>query len=294
MISPIADGLLNNQEGTIVVELVDAAGYSLADPDAHKTSVMVNDFGEISISSDYNNVLPDSELEFEVMVDPAPATPIDVAVTASDGTNSSLAISPTSPLSIGTSDPVTVRVSTLPDSSGNLTLTLGTVTGYTSAAPLVIPVESPTTPAILSIASSTTPVTEADNATITYTITADTAVDKDITVEVDVSDFTAKGTDFVENGVHYERLPANETSVDLVIPIKTNATASTDGVVVATIQNGAGYTHTSPTNTARVEIHDTENTTPVEVSSGTGFRPRLKLVLMQSLPLVVPVIILLS
>ena len=143
-------------------------------------------------------------------------------------------------------------------------MTLGSVAGYTSGAALTIPITSPTSPATLTITGPSAPV--AEGGTATFTIAANPRADKDITVEVNVIDLVAKGTNFVENGIYYERLPANAASVPLVITTKTDTGAAVDGALVATLQDGAGYTHTSPSNEANAEIHDAENTTPVLVT----------------------------
>ena len=146
--------------GEIKVTILEGNGYAL--PDTLGAMSATTDVVDplLTIASQYSNVVPDSEMEFTVSVTPTSRASVNVPVTASDATNSSLTITPTPPLAIGSSGSITARVSTESDSSGNLTLTLGAVAGYTLGAPLVIPVESPTTPATLSIASSTTPVTE--------------------------------------------------------------------------------------------------------------------------------------
>ena len=261
----IVEDTVEEPHETFTIVLSNATqGADITDSEA--TGTITNDDGlpEITLATRYANAVADSELEFTVSISPPPSGPIEVPVTASDGTNSSLVITPGSPISVGTGGSTTVRVSTLASSSGDLTLTLGSVAGYTSGAALTIPITSPTSPATLTITGPSAPV--AEGGTATFTIAANPRADKDITVEVNVIDLVAKGTNFVENGIYYERLPANAASVPLVITTKTDTGAAVDGALVATLQDGAGYTHTSPSNEANAEIHDAENTTPVLVT----------------------------
>ena len=56
---------------------------------------------------------------------------------------------------------------------------------------------------------------------------------------------------------------AGESSTTLNVPTKSNSSTAKDGLLVATLLDGPGYTHSSPTNTAYAEVRDKENTTPV-------------------------------
>ena len=191
-----------------------------------------------------------------------------IPVTAKDETNDSLVVTPAI-IEIGTDGTGTGRVSTLANSTDEVTLTLGYLAEYKNVGEHEVPIESPTSEATLTITGPSAPV--AEGGTATFTITADPAADKDITVEVDVSDLTAKGTNFVDNGIRYVRLPAaasgvTTNSVTFDVETKTDTTADDDGVLVATLQDGAGYTDVSSTDPAYAEIQDNENTTPVELT----------------------------
>ena len=89
---------------------------------------------------------------------------------------------------------------------------------------------------------------------------------RDIIVEVNVSDLASKGTNFVDDGSHFVRLPAGANNVFFEVQTKTDDTATADGVLQAIIQNGAGYTHSTSSNTAYLEIHDADNTDFVELT----------------------------
>ena len=100
----------------------------------------------------------------------------------------------------------------------------------------------------------------------TFTISANPTINKNIIVEVDVIDFAAKGTDFVDDGNHFVKLPANTTMKTFSVQTKSDTSAAKDGVLVATILDGSGYTHSSPTNITYTEVRDAENATPVELT----------------------------
>ena len=137
---------------------------------------------------------------------------------------------------------------TLNNTTGNVTVTLGNVAGFKSAQPLVVPVETIANPAALTLVPFAPKVSEGGVAR--FSILADPTINRDIIVEVDVKDLATKGTNFVDNGSHFVRLPAGENNVFFEVQTKTDTTATTDGVLVGTIQDGAGYTHRSPSNTA--------------------------------------------
>ena len=156
---------------------------------------------------------------------------------------------------------MTGKVGVLPNSTGNLTITLGNVAGYISDPPLVVPIETPANPASLTISGPSGPVAEGEMAM--FTISANPTINKNIIVEVDVIDFAAKGTDFVDDGNHFIKLPANSPMKSFSVQTKTDSSAAKDGILVATLLDGPGYTHSSPTNNTYAEVRDRENTTPV-------------------------------
>ena len=84
------------------------------------------------------------------------------------------------------------QVETLNNTTGNVTVTLGNVAGFKSAATLVVvPVETIANPAGLKIAAMTPTVTEGGIAR--FSILADPTINRDIVVEVNVEDLAAKG-----------------------------------------------------------------------------------------------------
>ena len=234
---------------------------------SHTTTVTIVDddaaLPVISLATIYDFISPGLPLTFTVSIEPQNDMPITVPITAHDETNSSLDFR-TNPLIVGTDGTVTGKVFPLPSSTGKVTITLGNVAGHTSGPPLEVPIETPPNPATLTISGPSGPVAEGDMAM--FTISANPTIDKDIIVEVDVNDFAAKGTDFVDDGNHFVELPANAPMKSFSVRTKTDTSASTDGVLVATILDGSGYTHSSPTNNTYAEVRDAENSTPVELT----------------------------
>ena len=226
-------------------------------------TIIVNDddsLPKIKIATDYEFISPGLPLTFTVSIEPKNQTPVTVPITARDETNAILDFLP-STLIVGTSGSVSAKVATFPTSTGNVTITLGNLAGYIPDPPLVVPIETPSNPASLTISGPSGPVAEGDMAT--FTISANPTINKNIIIEVDVFDHVAKGTDFVDNGNHYIPLMAGESSATLNVPTKSNSSTATDGVLVATLLDGPGYTHSSPTNIAYAEVRDKENTAPV-------------------------------
>ena len=240
------------------------AKYTIPTPAPSASATVIDDDSRIiTVSSEYRNIIPGSELIFKVSAFPPPTTPIEVPVTARDETNSSLVITPTT-ITVGTSGEATARVTTLPTSTGNVTLTVGSVDTYGSSVPKTVRVISPGSPARLIITGPDEPVLEGQLAT--FNINATIFGNREITAEVDVRDLATKGTNFVENQSYYVRFPAFTSNVSFSIRMKRDSDASADGILVATLQNGVGYTTSSPNNTALAKVYDIDIERPTVLS----------------------------
>ena len=269
----IENDMMVEDNGSISVELTadqttPEIKYMVGSPATGTVNIIDDDSSlpVISMETLHPFISPGLPLTFTVSIEPRNETPITVPITARDATNSSLVFR-TSPLIVGTEGTVTTMVATQLTSTGDLTVTLGNVAGHISGPPLVVPIETPPIPAILTISGPSRPVREGNLAT--FTITANPTIDRDIIVEVDVIDFAAKGTDFVDDGNHFVRLPANATRTTFNVQTKTDTSESTDGVLVATMLDGSGYMYSSPNNIGYAEVRDAENTTPAELTVST-------------------------
>ena len=112
------------------------------------------------------------------------------------------------------------------------------------------------------ISGPSSSVNEEDE-TVTFTLSANPVANRDIAVKVNVADLADRSADYVTDGDHYVLIPANDTSATLSVPINDVPGAGLDGVIVATIQDSAGYTYSTMTNSAYADIYDTDGTTPV-------------------------------
>ena len=128
----------------------------------------------------------------------------------------------------------------------------------------------PGTLAGLTIAGPASAVDE--GTTAIFSVTSDPAPSVDVTVAVRVYD-AANRLDYVDDATLYFRLAANATSLSIPVTTKKVAGDGLDGVVLALLQNGAGYTHSG---TGYADVHDTDGATPstITVSADSSFSRR--------------------
>ena len=256
--------------------------YVLADPDGHTASVTVSDDVALpvaSIETAYAQVLPGGSVLATVTVEPAPSSPISVGITAddNDGTGGYQVYqggSVVTSVSVGTSGSAEIRVSASHITGGQLSSAGGTVSSLevdldTSSDYTIDPAKDdlsvsfaavPGTLAGLTIAGPASAVDE--GTTATFSVTADPAPSVDVTVAVQVYD-AANRLDYVDDATLYFRLAANATSLSVPVATKKVTGDGLDGVVLALLQNGAGYTHSG---TGYADVHDTDGATPSTIT----------------------------
>ena len=270
--------------------------YRVGSPDSAKVGVtnVAVVLPVASIETEYNHVLPDSSIWVEVKVEEAPSNPIDVSIAAADN-NSSGSYTlyqadgteiTNGVVSVGTSGSAMVRVAVanvtaaqVPGTVHTLSVTLSsddseyTLHGTNSSVDVTFD-DGPTSDAVLTIVGPADAVDEGDEAM--FTITATSTADVDLTIGISVSDLTGRnGTagsqlDYVDDATKYVRLAANATSVDVTFSTKDVAGVDLDGVMVATIQNGEGYTHSG---TGYANVYDTDGTGQIYALAGqTGIQ----------------------
>ena len=243
-----------------------------------------------SIETAYAQVLPEASMLFTIAVEPAPVSPINVEVKVTDndgtagytlfqadGTSITLDSDGIGSVSVGSSGMVDLRVYT-----GNITpaalsdvntllLDLQTSSDYT-IDPLKgdLDVSYAAVPGTLAGLTITGPASAVDEGTTaTFIVTADPAPSVDVTVAVRVYD-AANRLDYVDDATLYFRLAANATSLSVPVATKKVTGDGLDGVVLALLQNGAGYTHSG---TGYADVHDTDGATPstITVSAESSF-----------------------
>ena len=229
----------------------------------------------VTLTTQYSSIVPGGVMEFTLTAEPPPATgTIDVVVSPTDGEpdDDEIIILPGTSFSIGTSGTATGYVFGRAGNSNTDMLTLSFFVldlNHTKGPDLTVNFQTPTTPAEISISGPTSPVDE-DSESVTFTITADPPADKDIAVKVNVADLAGRSSNYVDEGDYYVRIPATATSATLPVPINDVSGAGLDGVIQAMVQcvdettrQCAGYNHSVGTNTAFVDVYDTDGTTPV-------------------------------
>ena len=144
----------------------------------------------------------------------------------------------------GDAETVIVRLSNPDPVDATITAVIGTGT--------ITDDDDPTLPAI-SIAAGPSPVTEGDDAT--FTLTANPAPMTNLTVTVTVDDGAG---DFIASPAPtMVTITASNTTVTLTVMTEDDTTDEAEGMIMATVTPGAGYT-VSSSSTARVTVRDND------------------------------------
>ena len=135
-------------------------------------------------------------------------------------------------------------------------------TGRSISIPLV---SAPAT-AEISISEPTGTVNEGSEAV--FTLTANNASrSADITIAVNVQDIaTRTGADYVVDGTYYAVLKANQQTTELRVRTVDDNVEGVDGLIMATLATGAGYTIKSDADEAFANVLDTDGVTPSSVT----------------------------
>ena len=236
------------------------------------------------------------DIPFTVTIDPAPADgPVGVPLYVRDSANSTTGVSlpgtfvtvvpaGTAPgetrdvffVTVGRSGTAqgVIRVAETGVTSPVALFMHSSIKEYTfdpSGRFISIPIEAapPASPEI-SISGPSVPIVEGSaNSDAVFTLTASNASrTKDVTIAVDVRDIAGRtGADYVDDGTFYTVLKANSETATLSVPTRDDNVEGVDGVVMATISSGTGYTIKSGANIAYADIHEASTTvTPLSVT----------------------------
>ena len=135
---------------------------------------------------------------------------------------------------------------------------------------LSIPIaQAPGTVPVISISGPTSSVNEGDEAVFTLTPTSPATADT--TIAVNVVDFAGRtGADYVTDGLMYTVLKANATDATLRVQTNYDNAEGVDGLLMATIASGTGYTIKSDANVAYANVLEASTTvTPSTVTITT-------------------------
>ena len=244
------------------------ATYRVGSAASAKVEVM-GQASRLVVSSVYDHVVPGARMTFTVTADPTPANPVTFTAYVEDDPGSILSYSPSGTLSTGATGSVTVTVTTNSgqvSSLGGVNISLENISNsdYTGGT-LRVPFKDPTPEPVISLSADANSVNE--GGTITYTLTADQMTDTDLTLGLTVFDILGRtGADYITDTVRYIRLPAGDTSIDIVETTNDVDGDSIDGVIVATVQNNAGYTPSSTAGLVHVDVLDEDGDDPAVIT----------------------------
>ena len=281
-----ADNMSNNQSGTITVELLDALGYTIAAANDLKTSAKVNDAGVIHVTTNYSNVIEGEGIEFTLTADPAPLESIPVTLSLRD----SVGLISTHNYTIDTSGTHTAQVTarakeqtdtSMPDYTdtqlGKLLFDVSTTnSGYSFGPRLEVPYRTPTTPPNITISVRTptsAPASVNEDSLVTFRLARAERTNQDLAVTVRIDDKAGSTTNYIDATDVLVRFPNGDTRVDFQVKLKKIAGAGKDGIIEATILEGAGYSFTDTSKIVTVLVYDTDGNTPVIYIDPGNARP---------------------
>ena len=244
----------------------------------------------ITLESSSANGFLNGAIHYSVKIEPKPTSPVSVPIYARDAgrtdgdPNPSLTLPGTFDSQVPAPEPRAVQFITV-GSSGTATgvIRVGN-SGVTSPVTLTmhpsiknysfdpagrsisIPLVSAPATAEISISEPTGTVNEGSEAE--FTLTANNASrSADITIAVNVQDIaTRTGADYVVDGTYYAVLKANRQTTTLSVPTIDNNAEGVDGLIMATLAAGAGYSIKSDANEAFANVLDTFGVTPSSVT----------------------------
>ena len=250
--------------------------------DAEGTGRITNDDQRVmTLTTNNTQTFLGGIIEYEVSVDVPPfsdnAIPVAISVSDKAGT-SDLTLVPSANLSIDNSGSAKgwVQVANTGTIAGRSPVEISIsspTTGYTFVPAMreveVTIVDAPAATGI-TISGPSGSVDEGESAE--FTLTADNMTrSTDLTISVSVADIAGRmDADYVTEGTLYAVLKADQESVILPVPTNSNKTPGIDGVVVATILDGVGYSHQTSSNKAYADVYDNDTLEPVIVSVSTG------------------------
>ena len=205
-----------------------------------------------------------SDAEFTITAAPAPAADLDITVNITQ--TGAFVSTAARTVTIGTTGTATLTVATNDDSTdepdGTITATVSTGTGYTVSSlngAATVAVSDDDVPQI-SIAAGTD-VTEGGDAV--FTITADPKPHSDLSVDVTL---TQTGDHGATTGSRTVTVPTSGVYT-LTIATVDDSTDEPDGSVTATVDTGSGYTVSSSSTSATVNVSD-DDVPEISVTAG--------------------------
>ena len=252
------------QDGIQTLPKVQAALAALVAAPQQQPVVLPVVLPEVTIAAG-DAVTEGGDAVFTLTASPLPSSPLAVSVSvAADGDYGIAGASRT--VTIPTTGSVTLTLTTTGDTTdepdGAVTVTVNDGAGYTvgsSASGSVFIEDDDLPPTAVSITADAASVTEGGVAS--FTVSADRAVDADLTITLSVSE--AAGSNHVaasDEGPHTVTIAKGETQAAFSVTTVNDAVDEPDGSVTVTVNNGDGYTVSSPPgDAATVSVSDNDS-----------------------------------
>ena len=269
---------VDEANGDVTVTVGTGTGYTVGTPSSATITVNDDDAPAATIKAGTSPVTEGTAASFTLELStPAPTGGLTIALTVADASGSDFVASTnegSKTLAFNAGDTSkTYSVATVSDTvdeaNGDVTVTVGSGTGYTVGSPssAKVTVNDDDAPAA-TIKAGTSPVTEGTAAS--FTVELSTAAPEDgLTIALTVAD--ASGSDFVASaneGSKTLAFDAGDTSKTYTVATVSDTVDEANGDVTVTVGTGTGYTVGSPSS-ASVTIND-DDAPAATIKAGTS------------------------
>ena len=276
-VATVAD-TVDEANGDIQVTVGTGTGYTVGSPSSATVTVKDDDNPAATIKAGTSPVTEGTAASFTVELStPAPTGGLTIALTVADASGSDFVASSnegSKTLAFNAGDTSkTYSVATVADTvdevNGDVTVTVGTGTGYTVGTPssAKVTVNDDDAPAA-TIKAGTSPVTEGTAASFTVELST-AAPTGGLTIALTVAD--ASGSDFVASsneGAKTLAFNAGDTSKTYSVATVADTVDEANGDVTVTVGTGTGYTVGSPSS-ASVTVND-DDAPAATIKAGTS------------------------
>ena len=235
-------------DGSVTATVDAGTGYTVGSASSGTVAIADDDLPvpEIAIAAGAG-VTEGAAATFTLTATPPPAAALQVTVTVAASGDYGIAAGERT-VTIPTTGSTTLTLATTGDEAdepdGSVTATVDAGTGYTvgtASSGTVAIADDDLPPPAVSVAAKVGSITEGGDAV--FTVTADRAVDANLTVTLTVSE--AADSDFVaaaDEGAKTAIIPAGKTSATLTVRTDDDTVDEPNGSVTATVTAGDGYT----------------------------------------------------
>ena len=269
---------IDEANGDVTVTVGSGSGYTVGSPSSASVTVNDDDNPATTIKADTSPVTEGTAASFTVELSTAaPTGGLSIALTVADASGSDFVASTnegSKTLAFNAGDTsktysVATVADTVDEANGDVTVTVGTGTGYTVGTPssAKVTVNDDDAPAA-TIKAGTSPVTEGTAASFTVTLSTP-APTGGLTIALTVAD--ASGSDFVAStneGAKTLAFNAGDTSKTYTVATVSDTVDEANGDVKVTVGTGTGYTVGTPSS-AKVTVND-DDAPAATIKAGTS------------------------